>query len=194
MLLKKKRGYNPPRNLFKLHFYIPPIWKVLILKNHKNFLFYFYSSFYKFSFFITSFRSLKFNKSLSLVTLSSKYTNKFESFFFSNLKNLIYLFSVPLFRKLKFKGKGYYIYKNIRNTIAPKFGYYHKIYIYGFFSFVKFLSKTKILVFGFLKSDIITVASNIKKKRPINIFTGRGVRFCKQVIYKKVGKVSDYKM
>jgi len=29
--------------------------------------------------------------------------------------------------------------------------------------------------------------------RPINIFTGRGVRFAKQIIYKKAGKVSSYR-
>jgi hypothetical protein len=29
--------------------------------------------------------------------------------------------------------------------------------------------------------------------RPINIFTGRGVRFSRQIIYKKVGKVSSYR-
>ena len=33
----------------------------------------------------------------------------------------------------------------------------------------------------------------IKKKRPINIYTGRGVRFSKQQIYKKIGKVSTYR-
>jgi hypothetical protein len=33
----------------------------------------------------------------------------------------------------------------------------------------------------------------IKSMRPINIFTGRGVRFSRQIIYKKVGKVSSYR-
>jgi ribosomal protein L6P/L9E len=61
------------------------------------------------------------------------------------------------------------------------------------FTSVKFLSKTSIIVFGFELSDLVTVALGIKKMRPINIFTGRGVRFSRQIIYKKVGKVSSYR-
>jgi len=48
-------------------------------------------------------------------------------------------------------------------------------------------------MFGFIKQDIAYAAHNLKSKRHINIFTGRGVRFAKQVIYKKTGKVSSYR-
>jgi ribosomal protein L6P/L9E len=58
---------------------------------------------------------------------------------------------------------------------------------------VKFLGKTKVLLFGFDRSDLLAAASLVKEKRTINIFTGRGVRFSKQVIYKKQGKVSSYR-
>jgi ribosomal protein L6P/L9E len=97
------------------------------------------------------------------------------------------------FVKIKFRGKGYYLYKNKRNTITPQFGYSHRIYIYAYFNIVKFLTKTKILIFGFSKKDILESGYDLKSKRPINIFTGRGVRFAKQIIYKKTGKVSAYR-
>jgi len=103
------------------------------------------------------------------------------------------LLSVPFFKKLKFRGKGYYIYKNRRNTITPQFGYAHRIYVYSYFNIVRFLSKIKVFIFGLLKADVILASSEIRSKRPINIFTGRGVRFSRQVIYKKVGKVSSYR-
>lgn len=77
--------------------------------------------------------------------------------------------------------------------MAPQFGYAHRVYVYSFFSRVRFLGKTKVLIFGFLKQDILTVLFNIKQKRPINIFTGRGVRFAQEIIYKKTGKVSSYR-
>jgi ribosomal protein L6P/L9E len=95
--------------------------------------------------------------------------------------------------KLKFKGKGYYIFKNKRNTVTPQFGFSHRIYIYAFSLMVKFLSKTKILIFGLSKKDIFRIGLLIKQIRPINIFTGRGIRFSKQIIYRKVGKVSSYR-
>jgi len=43
------------------------------------------------------------------------------------------------------------------------------------------------------RKDIYTSAHGIRNMRPINIFTGRGVRFSRQIIYRKVGKVSSYR-
>jgi ribosomal protein L6P/L9E len=94
---------------------------------------------------------------------------------------------------MKFKGKGYYVYKNFRHTLAPQFGYYHKIYVYAFNVSVKFLSKTSVLLFGLSKNDLLTVGYDFRSKKPMNIFTGRGVRFSRQVVYKKTGKVSSYR-
>jgi ribosomal protein L6P/L9E len=95
--------------------------------------------------------------------------------------------------KIRFKGKGYYIYKNYRNTVAPQFGYAHRVYVYAQAVSVKFLSKTKVLLFGLSKKDILAVGRNLKIVKPINIFTGRGVRFARQIIYRKTGKVSSYR-
>lgn len=105
----------------------------------------------------------------------------------------LYQFSLPVFLKLKFKGKGYYIYKNRRNTITPQFGHSHRIYIYSYFTTVKFLSKTSVLLFGFSKSDLFSIGHQIKKARSINLFTGRGVRFNKQILYRKTGKISTHR-
>ena len=109
------------------------------------------------------------------------------------MNRLFYALSSVIFNKIKFKGKGYYIYKNIRNTVTPQFGHSHRIYFYAYNVSVKFLSKTKVLVYGLSNADVLGVSHKIKRSRPINIFTGRGVRFAKQVIYKKTGKVSSYR-
>jgi ribosomal protein L6P/L9E len=65
--------------------------------------------------------------------------------------------------------------------------------LYAAYVAVQFQSKTHIFLFGLLKSDLIYVTLFLKNMRPISIFTGRGVRFSSQVIYKKVGKVSSYR-
>jgi ribosomal protein L6P/L9E len=85
------------------------------------------------------------------------------------------------------------VYKNARNTIAPQFGYAHRVYIYAFANSVFFLSKTKVLLFGLSKHDVISAGYRLYATRPINIFTGRGVRFAKQIIYRKTGKVGAYR-
>lgn len=121
------------------------------------------------------------------------YTNNFFRLYFTELNQVFASFHRPFFKKVKFRGKGYYIYKNKRNTITPQFGYSHRLYLYSYFSSVIFLSKTSVFVFGLVKADVITTCMGIKAMRPINIFTGRGVRFSRQIIYKKVGKVSSYR-
>ena len=70
------------------------------------------------------------------------------------LSDIFRKFHKPFFLKIKFKGKGYYVYKNQRNTIAPQFNYAHRVYVYSFTNSVKFLSKTKILLFGLSKKDV----------------------------------------
>ena len=72
-------------------------------------------------------------------------------------------------------------------------GYAHRVYVYSSAITVKFLSKTKILLFGLSKQDVMQSAYSLARVKPINIFTGRGVRFARQVIYRKTGKVGAYR-
>ena len=177
-----------------LFFYIPSPWQFLLLQSPSNLTCYLYSPFYFFRFAIpSSVYKISFSRNTSILSLENIYPNNFYKLYWSYLNEIFNSLNRPFFLKLKFKGKGYYIYKNLRNTITPQFGYAHRIYLYAFFVTVKFLSKTSIMVFGFSKKDIFTVSNLIKDMRPINIFTGRGVRFSRSIIYRKQGKVSSYR-
>jgi hypothetical protein len=176
--------------------YIPSFWEIIIIfnflkqKQHA----YIYSKTYFFVLPLPTYKhTITFSKNCSLLTLNTLYTNNYSRFFFKTFYSYLTLFTLPIFKKLKFKGKGYYIYKNYRNTVTPQFGHSHRIYVYSFFTSIKFLSKTSILLFGVNKKDICRSSQEIKYLRPINIFTGRGVRFSKQMIYKKAGKISTYR-
>jgi len=178
--------------------YIPSSWDFLILKplkvNSFNNILYLYSKFYFFKItFINYNLKWYFDKQSNVLRLSNLYTPNFFKLYINLLLNIFYSFSKIFFLKLKFKGKGYYIYKNSRNTITSQFGHSHRIYLYSVFISVKFLTKTTVFLFGSSKKDILTIGHSIKKTKPINIFTGRGVRFARQVIYKKTGKVSSYR-
>lgn len=176
--------------------YVPSFWKLMILTNltYQKQHVYLYSKTYFFRLPIPNYgHKTIFDKNSSLLKFNSIFINTYSKLFFKNVNNFLTLFTIPIFKKIKFKGKGYYIYKNYRNTVTPQFGHSHRIYIYSFFTPIKFLSKTSILIFGINKNDILNTAKNIKLQRPINIFTGRGVRFAKQLVYKKAGKVSTYR-
>jgi ribosomal protein L6P/L9E len=143
--------------------------------------------------FFKKFLCFNYDNSINVIVLSFYFKNNFFSLFWSYFKILFFSFSKIFFKKLKFKGKGYYIYKNIRNTIALQFGYSHMMYIYSFFVTVKFITKTTILMFGTNYTSILKKSYSLFNIKKINIFTGKGIRFSRQIIYKKTGKVSSYR-
>lgn len=136
---------------------------------------------------------ISFIKNLNIINITGHRLSSYYILFLKNFTNVLTTFNAFFYKKIKFKGKGYYIYKNKRNVIAPQFGYSHRIYVYSHFNIIKFLTKTKFIIFGLNKNDVISNSLNIKCKRPINIFTGRGLRFSSEIIYKKIGKVSSYR-
>lgn len=185
-------------NFYKVYFYIPSMWNFIILKNNNLtnnlYHFYFYSDsyyFYTAAPYSTSF--VKYDKFSNNLFFLYFYKNNFYKLYWKFFKIVFNSFSTIFFKKLKFKGKGYYIFKNIRNTIALQFGYSHRVRIHSYFISVKFLTKTSILMYGINKNDIIKISNTLYNKKPNNIFTGRGIRFTRQIIYKKAGKVSSYR-
>lgn len=189
-------GYNalPANNSI---FSYLPTWSLIILKHHApltRYTLYFYNPTYFFVFNAPSaVLWFKPNSHTNTLFFSQMFFNSNYNHYLSSLTSLFSSLSSIFFTKMKFKGKGYYIYKNFRNTITPQFGYSHRIYVYGFHIKVKFLSKTSVLLFGLSKKDVLSVGYGFKSKKTINIFTGRGVRFAKQIIYRKTGKVSSYR-
>lgn len=177
-------------------FYIPPTWDALVYKvrGSASLHTYMYSGVYYVNIKLPNHAyEVSASSNASVIGFKTLYSHNSMRLYFSELGRMLSIFYKPLFRKIKFKGKGYYIYKNLRNTITPQFGYSHRLYVYAYFTTVKFLGKTSVLVFGLYKPDLALVTHSIKNMRPINIFTGRGVRFSKQIIYKKTGKVSSYR-
>ena len=177
-------------------YYIPDPWKIFFLKNRIDSILtvLLYSDVYKFVFnFNHHISKLKYDINASSFVLWTTFPYDLSTKYLLQFKEVLFSLTRPIFKKIKFTGKGYYLYKNYRNTITPQFGHAHRIYFYSYFTSIRVLSKTCIFIFGLLREDIFTAANGIKAMRPINIFTGRGVRFSRQTIYKKVGKVSSYR-
>lgn len=208
--LKKKKNFSNKKNTmwkkqeininpYFLFLYIPNNWNFYLIKTKNNnfiekYIFYFYTKNYYFFLPLNfTFVSTHFNNLINLLSFSFIYKNNHLKLFWKNFIHLFYSFSKLFFKKIKFKGKGYYIYKNFRNTIALQFGYSHIKRLYFYFTFVKFLSKTSIILFGTNLKDISLLGKKLYSVRPINIFTGKGMRFTRQIIYRKTGKISSYR-
>lgn len=181
--------------------HVPLGWKFILLSTpllespvSKQSILYAYRNNYFLNFTLPPFITQKsYDSQTRTFILVHPHTSYCYGYYLRSLNDLFSRFLKPYFLKIRFQGKGYYIYKNKRNTIAPQFGYAHRVYVYAQALSVMFLSKTKILLFGLSRSDILETSYRIKLVKPINIFTGRGVRFARQIIYRKTGKVSSYR-
>ena len=190
VLTKKRKAPYLKHHLL----YIPYNFNFITLEGDKTNWLVLYSTFYQVMSPIPSvFSSFSMSYNSGVLKLTSLVSNVYYKTYIEHFNYIVASFFKPYFIKIKFRGKGYYIYKNIRNTIAPQFGYSHRVYIYSYFNKVKFIGKTKVILFGLVKEDVLSAAYTLKSKRSINIFTGRGVRFAKQIVYKKQGKVSSYR-
>jgi len=201
---KKYLVWKPSRintNPHALTFYIPNSWNFVLIKKHNkmennsaNFLCYLANSCYFFVYPINLFFSVwSFTRAPFLFTIYAINRSNFLRTFWKRLILIFHSFTKIFFIKLKFKGKGYYIYKNKRNTIALQFNYSHIKRLYFYFTYVKFLSKISVILYGVNPRTLITAGNLFIKMRPLNIFTGKGVRFNRQIIYRKTGKVSSYR-
>jgi len=181
-------------NYYSHYLHLPFLWNLVILRKLQTSNMYLYSNTYFVNLPLpTIFQNYHFDINTNIISFTNIYDNNYSNIYFHYLKRLISLCNSPHFIKIKFKGKGYYIYKNKRSTITPQFGFAHRHYIYASQVSVNFRTKTSILLYGMSMTDLLLIGGQIKALRPINIFTGRGVRFNKQIIYKKTGKVSSYR-
>jgi ribosomal protein L6P/L9E len=181
---------------FFINYIVPAGWHLIISQNafKNSYNLFFYSKTYFFTLTVLEkCKNLQFDIGTNQVFFKNPFPNNFVATYGTVINSLYNTLIRPNFIKVTFKGKGYYIYKNYRNTITPQFGYSHRLYLYASHTRVKFLSKTSLLIFGINAEDIKKVSSTIRSWRFINIFTNRGVRFSKQVVYKKSGKVSTYR-
>lgn len=209
---KKKQNFNAKKYLklkpatvnispYKMIIFIPNCWTFYLLRiidnlqisNDKYTLCFINSVYFFFCPLNLKFCSWTFKSAPNVFSAYFIYKSIYTKTFWTRFYLIFQSFTKIFFKKLKFKGKGYYIYKNKRNTIALQFNYSHIRRLYLYFTYIKFLSKTSILVFGYVPFILKSAASSLLKMRPLNIFTGKGVRFTRQIIYRKTGKVSSYR-
>lgn len=176
---------------------LPSAWNRVLVRSkvkQNNYILYLFNDCYFFKIFaLNSYLKLYLDSVSNTLVVRNFFEPSYISFFFKLFKNLLKSFSYWFYTRLKIRGKGYYVYKTFRNTITHQFGHSHRRYIYAYFVFTKFLSKTVVYIAGNSKMDISGIGRTIQDSKYINIFTGRGVRFSRQVIYKKTGKVSAYR-
>ena len=142
-------------NTVTLKLYKPSLWRLIYLTSKKFHLIncvYLYSSHYYFKFnFYSPFSNYYYDKQTQLLYYQFQFSPNCLIIYKVLIFSILTLFSLPFFVKLKFKGKGYYVFKNKRNTIAPRFGFSHRVYIYAYSVILKFLTKNNYFFIRIIK-------------------------------------------
>jgi len=96
--------------------------------------------------------------------------------------------------KLKFKGKVYKMSRYRSNNLKLSFGRCHRnlLIVRSLFLKKKKKLKLKCFIFGVNKIKLSSTLGMIVNTRLIDMFTQRGLRRSRQIIYRKIGKKSSY--
>jgi hypothetical protein len=137
--------------------------------------------------------NLEFDKNTKVLSLGFLVVNNYYKTYFSYINEVLNIPFRPKFTRVKFKGKGYYVYRSVSNIISPQFGYSHRLYLYSILSTFALMSKSSLVFFGLTSNYAHITALRFRHLRPLNIFTGRGVRLSRQLVDSKPGKISTYR-
>lgn len=97
------------------------------------------------------------------------------------------------FIKLRYKGKSYKWHRR-RGALVLRFGYSHTALSYiPRRVFVRRAGKMKMVFFGTCLWELRSLLAGAIRWRPMNVYNGRGLRFARQLVFRKFGKVSAYR-
>jgi hypothetical protein len=180
--------------MFELNIFIPSNFYIYILainlKKKNNYNLYlmndnYYIILYLYNININNFIFL--NKNTNSLILKNYTKNSNIKTFNTNLYNFLFSLDYLFYKKLKFTGKGFKIRKKFDNIIL----YFNTAHL------TLMINRNNISL-RLLKNKYIFLRSNkyynyldgffFKSVRQNNIFTKRGLRFCRQLTYKKKGK------
>lgn len=130
-------------------------------------------------------------KSISITNLLN--ANGFRKIGSNYINSILKSSRVFFYKRLSYSGKGYRLYIKSKSKIYFQLGYSHKYYLYDYTVTLKPILKSKLLLLASSLTQLSNFSKSIYGLRPLNIFTLKGIRFTKQLVYKKVGKVSSYR-
>lgn len=125
------------------------------------------------------------NVSYTGVTDMSAWVNKLNSMFFA--------FNNYFFKKIKFKGKGFRLkIKKQKKICKFLFGHSHLMMVYIKNLKIQKCSKYKFNLKSVNKKFLTNMISKIIDIKPNNVYTNRGIREGRQIVYRRKGKKGSY--
>ncbi len=159
--------------------YLPKNVKFILLNN--SYIYIFNSSI----FLLVNLKNnnIFFNASLSILKLKLFYYSK-STIGSNKLNNFIFLWDNFIFSKIYFLGKGFKLKKTNKN-IFFNFNYSHIMLFIFQKLLIKKIQKHKLLLFTKSKNNLSKILNIILNIKSLNVYTKRGIRLAKQIVYIK---------
>lgn len=170
---------------------------LVLLKSKLNYIFYSYTNTYytNLAYILPKIKAFTvyFNEQMNTILTERWQFSTVRTLFYNSLFKFWKQFYIVSYAKIRYKGKGYKLYLKKENRIFFQFGLSHKWYVHDTNSHFFFLTKGKMLFLGLNKKIFYDFLFKLIRSRYLNIFTARGLRLSRQVVFKKVGKISAYR-
>lgn len=174
----------------ELLIFIPYNINYLVISNKKNDNIYLYNETYYFSIILTK-NLLFINKNTNTIKLFDFKFNNINNLANYEIKNFLFSWDNIYYNKIKFTGKGFK-FKKKESNLFLFFNRAHKCFFIGTNIILIRLSKNKVILLKNNINHLIYDSNIIRSIRSNNIFTKRGLRFSRQIIFKKRGKTATH--
>jgi ribosomal protein L6P/L9E len=166
---------------------------VKILKRSNNILVMVFSGSRVVTIFLNELSQIRYDASTKNVLINGLGANIILKFLEKMLNNLVFAFNRLWHVKIKFAGKGFKI-KRRRKTKSIKFFFYysHINVVVLKKSKIKQRKKNKFIIKSWRPYNTILASKLITSIKNLNVYTKRGIRVSKQLVFKKTGKKSNY--
>jgi hypothetical protein len=168
-----------------VNIFIPNKTNFLILKKKDTNILYIYNDINYLILKIVD-SNIFFNKSLKLIKFCRIEKNEMLD---NCINKFLFSWNNFFFKKITFNGKGFKLKKKKQNLIFF-FNHSHLNLFIPINTYLKKIQKNKILIFYKNFKNYTSFLKKIITIRKINIYTKRGLRFSRQLVYKRKGKGS----
>jgi ribosomal protein L6P/L9E len=127
-----------------------------------------------------------YNKNLKLIKFLKIEKNKIIE---NSINKFLFSWNNFFFKKITFNGKGFKLKKKKQNLIFF-FNHSHLTLFIPINTYLKKIQKSKVMIFYKNYKNYNSFLKKIITIRKINIYTKRGLRFSRQLVYKRKGKGS----
>lgn len=175
--------------------FIPHTYNIILFKSNNNFKLELYNLKKKIKFPIHKKINFFVDKNTNCITFKKDFLEKNVNLSLQKFSKLFLNINSTFFNKIKFKGKGFRVrFKKKSETLKFTFGHSHINYLFINNKTIKIkrLGKYK---YTFKCNNNIKMNIILKKIcniKPINMYTKRGIRKGRQIIFKRKGKKSTY--